>query len=263
MWFSSGAVAVFLLGATLTVQGSALNQSLTQLSPCPGRYCGRVPSGESFSECGACPRAHRTDGFICKYCDGEISTYEILFLSQIVVIFFIFQQAFLASHPSLIAWTRFFIGSIIILFEVLIACFAAVLLENPVGSLHLDSCGMTTLSDWYPYLYNPRPTYTYTLHCANEAAYPLITWILIFCTFDFIISTFIRFPIFYKLKILTGNFDAFDAIDSLCRWRDVLLLNVLHSCIYCLLFDLWGAALLCFSLHLCVHWSQLDGFVQQ
>lgn len=41
------------------------------------------------------------------------------------------------------------------------------------GQLWLYSCGVTQLSDWYTMMKNPKPNYTTTLHCTQEAVYPL------------------------------------------------------------------------------------------
>ena len=54
--------------------------------------------------------------------------------------------------------------------------FAAIitLLSNePYGLFTLKSCPVQTLSDWYTLLHNPNPNYEETLHCAQEAVYPL------------------------------------------------------------------------------------------
>lgn len=47
------------------------------------------------------------------------------------------------------------------------------LVTEPVGSLSIRSCRVQMLSDWYTMLYNPSPDYINTLHCTQEAVYPL------------------------------------------------------------------------------------------
>lgn len=47
------------------------------------------------------------------------------------------------------------------------------LLTEPVGTLGIRSCRVQMLSDWYTMLYNPSPDYINTLHCTQEAVYPL------------------------------------------------------------------------------------------
>lgn len=43
----------------------------------------------------------------------------------------------------------------------------------PWGSLQLVTCKVDKLSDWYTLLHNPSPYYKQTLHCSQEAVYPL------------------------------------------------------------------------------------------
>lgn len=59
------------------------------------------------------------------------------------------------------------------LFECSIAAIVTLLVSDPVGSLHIRSCKVKKLSDWYTMLYNPSPDYITTVHCTHEAVYPL------------------------------------------------------------------------------------------
>lgn len=47
------------------------------------------------------------------------------------------------------------------------------LLTDPMGEFSIRSCRVKELSDWYTMLYNPSPDYINTLHCTQEAVYPL------------------------------------------------------------------------------------------
>lgn len=47
------------------------------------------------------------------------------------------------------------------------------LVTEPVGVFGIRSCRVQMLSDWYTMLYNPSPDYINTLHCTQEAVYPL------------------------------------------------------------------------------------------
>lgn len=58
-------------------------------------------------------------------------------------------------------------------FEVMMACVITLLLSDPIGSLNFNSCKVVGLSDWYTLLHNPTPNYETTLHCTQEAVYPL------------------------------------------------------------------------------------------
>lgn len=59
------------------------------------------------------------------------------------------------------------------LLETSVAAVVTVLLVEPVGEFSIDSCKVRTLSDWYTLFLNPRPNYANTLHCTQEAVYPL------------------------------------------------------------------------------------------
>ena len=41
------------------------------------------------------------------------------------------------------------------------------------GDLSLTSCELKQIADWYTIFFNPKPDYVNTLHCTQEAVYPL------------------------------------------------------------------------------------------
>ncbi len=41
------------------------------------------------------------------------------------------------------------------------------------GNLSLTSCESKQIADWYTIFFNPKPDYVNTLHCTQEAVYPL------------------------------------------------------------------------------------------
>lgn len=59
------------------------------------------------------------------------------------------------------------------LVEISCASVLTLLLSEPQGSLNVRSCKAKRLSDWYTLLHNPNPNYEETLHCTQEAVYPL------------------------------------------------------------------------------------------
>ena len=59
------------------------------------------------------------------------------------------------------------------LVESVVSALLTLVLSDPMGSLHIRSCRVQQLSDWYTMLYNPSPNYTDTLHCTQEVVYPL------------------------------------------------------------------------------------------
>jgi len=59
------------------------------------------------------------------------------------------------------------------LVESAVAAICTLLVVTPVGSLSVTSCEVNALSDWYTMFYNPSPDYVHTIHCTQEAVYPL------------------------------------------------------------------------------------------
>lgn len=57
--------------------------------------------------------------------------------------------------------------------EVVSGTLAALLVLPPTGTIALHVCTPKALSDWYTLLHNPQPDYKETLHCTQEAVYPL------------------------------------------------------------------------------------------
>lgn len=65
-------------------------------------------------------------------------------------------------------------------------------MADPWGTLSLRSCKPKQLSDWYTLLHNPSPNYSETLHCTQEAVYPLYTIVFIFYALATILMLLIR-----------------------------------------------------------------------
>ena len=59
------------------------------------------------------------------------------------------------------------------LIETILAAVVSLLVSPPVGSFNLKSCKVHRMSDWYTMMHNPNPNYEETLHCSQEAVYPL------------------------------------------------------------------------------------------
>ncbi|XP_075222540.1 JNK1/MAPK8-associated membrane protein isoform X2 [Lycorma delicatula] len=76
--------------------------------------------------------------------------------------------------------------------EVGLSAFLTLWLSDPVGTLQIRSCKVKMLSDWYTLLHNPNPNYEETIHCTQEAVYPLYTMVLIFYAFGVWIMLLIR-----------------------------------------------------------------------
>lgn len=76
--------------------------------------------------------------------------------------------------------------------EVIVASISTLLLSSPMGSVTLKTCRAEALSDWYTLLHNPRPHYKYTLHCTQEAVYPLYTIVLVMYVFGLMMMLLLR-----------------------------------------------------------------------
>lgn len=57
--------------------------------------------------------------------------------------------------------------------EVILSSILTLLSVEPYGSFQVKSCATEKLSDWYTLFHNPNPNYENTLHCTQEAVYPL------------------------------------------------------------------------------------------
>ncbi|XP_042083192.1 JNK1/MAPK8-associated membrane protein [Haplochromis burtoni] len=86
------------------------------------------------------------------------------------------------------------------------------LVTEPVGMLTIRSCRVQMLSDWYTMLYNPSPDYVNTLHCTQEAVYPLYTIVLIYYAFCLILMMMLRPLLVKKMACGLGKSDRFKSI---------------------------------------------------
>lgn len=200
------------------------------LPPCPGRYCG-YGTGLENPTCGACPRGHRSIDSICVPCNWTPSAYDIMFLTvSISIVVMVTAAAVLrsiraASSPAseggrVHCWL--FFGFI---FEVTLSLIFALMSVEPLGQLTMVTCNVTRLGDWYSALDNPVPNHRGQLHCANEAAYPLITWVLFFDLYSACFALLLRLPLLRFLSKSKGP------SPSLFQVRgDVLSPCFVHKC---------------------------------
>ncbi|KAK2141235.1 hypothetical protein LSH36_1136g01025 [Paralvinella palmiformis] len=152
---------------------------------CPGLYCGWNvdENGNRTTACGACPRGARpNEDKICQMCTGTLTLYDWLYLGFMAILSPILNWFFIdvtnrKKHRLLV------ILHLSAFFESLAAAVCTVLVSKPVGSFRLTSCPVVQLSDWYTMLKNPTVDYTTTLHCTQEAVYPLYTIVMIYYAF--------------------------------------------------------------------------------
>lgn len=67
--------------------------------------------------------------------------------------------------------------------EVGLSAVLTIFLSEPMFTFDIHSCGVSSLSDFYTFFYNPSLLYEKTLICTQERVYPLQTMVLIFYTF--------------------------------------------------------------------------------
>uniref|UniRef100_T1J971 JNK1/MAPK8-associated membrane protein n=1 Tax=Strigamia maritima TaxID=126957 RepID=T1J971_STRMM len=186
------------------------------LTSCPGYYCGRTFLGNgTWSSCRACPRGFRVNSSTseCIQCTTSPQFYDWFYL------------AFMAFLPLVLHWfcidlaakRRSFTQAVLVLhvsafIEVLIAAVLTILFANPFGSMKITSCPVRWLSDWYTLLYNPSPDYTHTLHCTQEAVYPLYTIVFVYYALCLILMMLFRPLLVAKLLPTRGKVAVYAAL---------------------------------------------------
>ncbi|XP_016109963.1 JNK1/MAPK8-associated membrane protein-like [Sinocyclocheilus grahami] len=182
-------------------------------STCPGLYCGRTIINDSFEgECGVCPRGQRTNfEKICEECSGCPELYDWLYLGFMAMLPLVLHWFFIEWFSGKKSSSALF-QHITALFECTAAAIVTLLLNDPVGQLSIRSCEVKVLSDWYTMLYNPSPDYVTTLHCTQEAVFPLYTIVLIYYAFCLVFMMLLRPLLVKKIACGLGKTDRFRSI---------------------------------------------------
>lgn len=148
---------------------------MSTLVRCPGLYCGReLLTDGNWTECGACPRGFRTNMSACVPCEDMPTLYDWLYLGFMALFALVLHWFCI----DLVAMRRSIPKEVIALhlsalIEIATASAITLQLTDPMGSFEIQSCKARRLSDWYTLLHNPSPNYETTLHCTQEAVYPL------------------------------------------------------------------------------------------
>lgn len=168
---------------------------VNKLSRCPGLYCGReLLSNGSWSSCGACPRGYRTNGSsACIECSDSPEFYDWLYLGFMALLALVLHWFSIDTA----ARRRSFCKEVLVLhisalLEIVTSAILTLLLSDPTGNLAVRSCRTQKLSDWYTLLHNPSPNYDKTLHCTQEAVYPLYTMVFIFYALSVVLMLLLR-----------------------------------------------------------------------
>ncbi|KAF4521882.1 hypothetical protein B566_EDAN008400 [Ephemera danica] len=177
---------------------------LSLLKRCPGTYCGQhlLPDG-NWSSCGACPRGYRANlSSVCVECVGSPEFYDWLYLGFMVILalvlhWFCIDSAMRARLLGQQQGDASFTREVLVLHasalgEVSIAVFTTLLVLEPRGSLEIRACPIKSLADWYTLLHNPSPQYEQTLHCTQEAVFPLYSMVFIFYSCCVVVLLLVR-----------------------------------------------------------------------
>ncbi|EDO44415.1 predicted protein [Nematostella vectensis] len=151
-----------------------------ELEKCPGQYCGRVQDRNGkFGKCQACPRGYRSYGDLCVKCTKSLRLHDWLYLGFIILTVIVLHWFFIDYFVQRVRQNMIllFVSSVI---ETTLAAIFTLLVNEPKGTLNLTACWTERLSDWYTVFFNPKPDYVNTIHCTNEAVYPLYTIVLTF-----------------------------------------------------------------------------------
>ncbi|XP_017793682.1 PREDICTED: JNK1/MAPK8-associated membrane protein [Habropoda laboriosa] len=189
--------------------------ALNLFTRCPGLYCGRdlLPDG-NWSDCSACPRGFRANASsICVPCDDEPMLYDWLYLGFMALLALVLHWFCI----DMVAMRRNIPKEVIALhlsalFEVVAASLITLQLTDPIGTFEIRSCRATKLSDWYTLLHNPSPNYEETLHCTQEAVYPLYTMVFVFYALGTAIMLLIRPMIAKTCLPMQGKFSIYAAL---------------------------------------------------
>uniref|UniRef100_A0A674PG89 Jnk1/mapk8 associated membrane protein n=1 Tax=Takifugu rubripes TaxID=31033 RepID=A0A674PG89_TAKRU len=182
-------------------------------STCPGLYCGRMMvNGSAEGECGVCPRGERTNlQKICERCTESPELYDWLYLGFMAMLPLVLHWFFIEWYSGKKSSSAL-LQHVTAMLECSVSAVITLLVTEPVGTLGIRSCRVQMLSDWYTMLYNPSPDYVNTLHCTQEAVYPLYTIILIYYAFCLVMMMLLRPLLVKKIACGLGKSDRFKSI---------------------------------------------------
>ncbi|XP_041473857.1 JNK1/MAPK8-associated membrane protein-like [Lytechinus variegatus] len=194
---------------------------------CPGLYCGRkllLDSQDNFtySSCGACDRSERpNNSSICIPCNGTPDLYDWMYLGFMVLVSLTLHIFFIDyfSDGKSKAMTLHISATL----ECTVSSIVTLLVLDPVGSPKLRSCDVSELSDWYTMLENPQPQYTSTLHCTQEAVYPLYTAVFIYYSIHLVLMMLVRPGLSIKFSDNLGRSSIYAALYF------IPILTVMHA----------------------------------
>lgn len=232
-WKVASVLLIFISIASVSCFGSEispfepLDGPVPNQKTCPGLYCGRkllLDSGDNstYSSCGACDRSERpNNSSLCTPCNGSPDLYDWMYLGFMVLVSLTLHIFFIDYFSD--GKSKAITLHISATLECVVASIVMLLVLDPVGSPKLRSCGVGKLSDWYTMLENPQPQYTTTLHCTQEAVYPLYTAVFIHYSIQLILMMLVRPGLSVKLSDNLGRSSIYAALYF------IPILTVMHA----------------------------------
>ncbi|XP_037096580.1 JNK1/MAPK8-associated membrane protein isoform X1 [Syngnathus acus] len=180
---------------------------------CPGLYCGRIMfNGSVERDCGVCPRGERANHQkVCERCTESPQLYDWLYLGFMAMLPLVLHWFFIEWYSGKKSSSAL-LQHVTALLECSASAVLTLLVTEPIGTLGINSCRVQMLSDWYTMLYNPSPDYINTLHCTQEAVYPLYTIVLIYYAFCLVLMMMLRPLLVKKIACGLGKSDRFKSI---------------------------------------------------
>ncbi|XP_015252579.1 JNK1/MAPK8-associated membrane protein [Cyprinodon tularosa] len=190
-----------------------MSSGVAMSSTCPGLYCGRIMVNDTVvGECGVCPRGERVNPQkVCEPCKESPELYDWLYLGFMAMLPLVLHWFFIEWYSGKKSSSAL-LQHVTALLECSVSAVVTLLLTEPMGKLSIRSCRVQMLSDWYTMLYNPSPDYVSTLHCTQEAVYPLYTIVLIYYAFCLVMMMLLRPLLVKKIACGLGKTDRFRSI---------------------------------------------------
>ncbi|PWA16611.1 hypothetical protein CCH79_00004443, partial [Gambusia affinis] len=169
-------------------------------------------NGTVEGECGVCPRGERANiEKVCQRCTEFPELYDWLYLGFMAMLPLVLHWFFIEWYSGKKSSSAL-LQHVTAMLECSVSAVVTLLLTEPVGKLSIRSCRVQMLSDWYTMLYNPSPDYVNTLHCTQEAVYPLYTIVLIYYAFCLVMMMLLRPLLVKKIACGLGKTDRFRSI---------------------------------------------------
>ncbi|KAJ3608927.1 hypothetical protein NHX12_023455 [Muraenolepis orangiensis] len=169
-----------------------------------------------------CPRGERTSlQKVCERCSESPELYDWLYLGFMAMLPLVLHWFFIewySGKKSSSALLQHITATV----ECGVSAVVTLLVTEPVGLLAIRSCRVQMLSDWYTMLYNPSPDYITTMHCTQEAVYPLYTMVLIYYAFCLVLMMLLRPLLVKKIACGLGKSDRLKSVYAALYFFPVL-----------------------------------------